>query len=142
MNRPGQQFRSGKPAPRLRAAFTLVEILASLAFLGLTIPVTMKAILIATQSGEIAERSLIAEQLGENKLSELMIGNAWTTAESRGKFSDDRPNYRWELSRADWQSGAMTELDLDVYYPVQGRERSLRLSTLVNEQVGLPPDQQ
>jgi hypothetical protein len=126
-------------ASRCRAAFTLVEILATLAFLGLVIPVTIKAILMATKAGETSERELIAEQLGENKLEELMINNAWTTAENRGNF-DDRPGYRWELKKTDWQTGAMTELDLDVYFPVRGQEQSLRLSTLVNEQVGLPPD--
>ena len=81
---------------------------------------------------------MIAEQLGENKLGELMLANAWTSAESRGTFSDDRPGYRWELKRNDWQSGAMTELDLDVFYPVQGGEQTLRLSTLVNEQLVAP----
>ena len=126
-------------AQSLCRAFTLVEILATLAFLGLVIPVTIKAILMATKAGETSERELIAEQLGENKLEELMINNAWTTAESRGTF-DDRVGYRWELKKNDWQTGAMTELDLDVYFPVRGQEQSLRLSTLVNEQVGLPPD--
>ncbi len=119
-------------------AFTLVEILATLAFLGLVIPVAVKAVLMASRAGEISERSMIAEQLGENKLGELMLANAWTSAESRGTFSDDRPGYRWELKRNDWQSGAMTELDLDVFYPVQGGEQTLRLSTLVNEQLVAP----
>jgi len=123
---------------RLRSAFTLVEILATLGFLGLVIPVAIKAVLMASRAGEVSERSLIAEQLGENKLGELMLANAWSTAESRGTFGDDRPGYRWELKRNDWQSGAMTELDLDVFYPVQGHEQSLRPSTLVNEQLVAP----
>jgi len=120
---------------RFRSAFTLVEILATLGFLGLVIPVTLKAVQMASRAGEVSERSVIAAQLGENKLGELMLANAWTTAESRGTFSDDRPGYRWELKRNDWQSGAMTELDLDVFFPVRGHEESLRLSTLVNEQL-------
>jgi type II secretory pathway pseudopilin PulG len=129
--------KSRKLAQRCRSAFTLVEILATLAFLGLVIPVAVKAVLLASRAGEIAERSMIAEQLGENKLGELMLANAWTTAESRGTF-DDQPGYRWELKRNDWQTGAMTELDMDVFYPVQGGEQTLRLSTLVNEQL-VPP---
>ncbi len=138
--RPAKRGANGKRlARRCRAAFTLVEILATLAFLGLVIPVTIKAILLATKAGETAERELIAEQLGENKLSEFMINNAWTSAESRGTW-DDHPGYRWELKKNDWETGAMTELDLDVYFPVKGQEQSLRLTTLVNEQVGLPPD--
>jgi len=68
----------------------------------------------------------------------LMLTNAWTTASSRGTF-DGQPGYRWELKKNDWQSGAMTELELDVFYPIRGGEQSIRMSTLVNEQVGLPP---
>jgi type II secretory pathway pseudopilin PulG len=123
---------------RRLAAFTLVEVLAALAFLGLVIPVTIRGIQVANRAAEVSERSLTAVQLGENKLGELMLANAWTTAESRGTFSDDQPGYRWELKKGDWQTGAMSELTLDVFYPVQGVEQSLRLSTLVNEDLIAP----
>jgi type II secretory pathway pseudopilin PulG len=120
---------------RTIAAFTLVEILAALAFLGLVIPVAVSAIMLANRAGVVSERSMIAVQLGENKLNELMLAQAWSTAESRGTFSDDRPGYRWELKKNDWQTGAMSELTLDVFYQVQGSEQSVRLSTLVNEEL-------
>lgn len=119
------------------AAFTLVEILAALAFLGLVIPVAVGAIMIANRAAVVSERSMIAVQLGENRLNELMLANAWTTAESRGTFPD-HPGYRWELKRQDWQTGAMSELTLEVFYQVQGADQSVKLTTLVNEEVGLP----
>ena len=123
---------------RRRAAFTLVEILAALAFLGLVIPVSVRAIMVANRAAEVSERSLVAAQLGENRLNELMLASAWSTAESRGTFGDDYPRYRWELRKGDWQSGAMTELTLEVFYPVQAGEHSLVLSTLVNEEIEEP----
>ena len=116
---------------RRRAAFTLVEILATLAFLSLVIPVAVRAIQVATRAGEVSERELIAAQLGENRLSELMLAQAWMTAESRGAF-EGQPDYRWELKKGDWQSGAMTELTLNVYFQVQAREQNLQMSTLVS----------
>lgn len=118
---------------RTSTAFTFVEILAAMAFLGLVIPVVVSALMISNRAGVASERTTIATQLGENQLSQLMIGNEWTTASSRGQFGTDWPGYRWELKKSDWEAGAMTELDLTVYFQVQGTERSVVLSTLVNE---------
>lgn len=113
--------------------FTFVEILACMAFLGILIPVVVSALMVSNRAAVMAERSTIAAQLGENRLSEMMLGDAWTSESSRGEFGQDWPGYRWEMKQADWNSGAMTELTLDVFYTVQGREQSVRLSTLVNE---------
>jgi type II secretory pathway pseudopilin PulG len=113
--------------------FTFVEVLAALVFLGILIPVVVSALTISNRAAVVAERSTIAMQLGENRLSELMLQDAWTTAESRGDFGQEWPGYRWELKRQDWQSGAMTELTLDVFFAVQGQEHEVRLTTLANE---------
>jgi type II secretory pathway pseudopilin PulG len=113
--------------------FTFVEVLAAMVFLGILIPVVISALMVSNRAAVVAERSTIAMQLGENRLSELMLQDAWTTAESRGDFGQEWPGYRWELKRQDWQSGAMTELTLDVFFAVQGQEHDVRLSTLTNE---------
>lgn len=116
-------------------AFTFVEVLAAMAFLALVIPVVVSALLSSNRAAVTAERSAIAQQLGENQLGELMLAGEWSSASSRGDFGTDHPGYRWELTKADWETGAMTELTLDVYYQVQGQEHSVRLATLVNEQL-------
>jgi prepilin-type N-terminal cleavage/methylation domain-containing protein len=118
---------------RRRRGFTFVEILAALAFLGILIPVVVSALMVSNRSAVMAERSTVAAQLGENQLGEMLLADAWTNASNRGDFGADYPGYRWEMQQADWDSGAMTELVLDVFYTVQGREQSIRLSTLVNE---------
>jgi type II secretory pathway pseudopilin PulG len=116
-----------------RLGFTFVEVLAAMVFLGILIPVVISALMVSNRAAVVAERSTIAMQLGENRLSELMLQDAWTTAESRGDFGQEWPGYRWELKRQDWQSGAMTELTLDIFFAVQGQEHDVRLSTLTNE---------
>ena len=116
-----------------RRAFTFVEVLAALAFLGILIPVVVSALTLANRAGVIAERSSVAVRLGENRLNELMLGDAWTTAGTRGDFGAEWPGYRWEVTRGAWESGSMTELTMSVFFVVQGREREARLSTLVNE---------
>ncbi len=116
-----------------RSAFTFVEMLAAMAFLGILIPVVLSALMASNRAGVMAERSTIAMQLGENRLNELTLGGEWSSAESRGDFGTDRPGYRWELAKNSWQNGAMTELQLDVFFQVQGGEHDVRMSTLVNE---------
>ena len=114
-------------------AFTFVEMLAAMAFLGILMPVVISALLEANRAGSAAERTTIAVQLGENQLNELTLGGAWSTAATRGDFGADWPGYHWELTKGDWENGAMTQLTVDVFFKTQGREHDVRLSTLVSE---------
>jgi Tfp pilus assembly protein PilV len=118
---------------RARGAFTFVEVLAALVFLAVLLPAVMRAYSICTRASAAAERTTIATQLGENRLSELMVNDAWTAAERRGDFGDEWPGYRWELTQGSWEADAMVELTLDIFFQVQGQERGVRLSTLANE---------
>jgi prepilin-type N-terminal cleavage/methylation domain-containing protein len=113
--------------------FTFVEILAAMAFLGILIPVVVSALMVSNRAAIMAERATIAAQLGENRLGEMMLADAWTSESSRGDFGPDWPGYRWEMKQADWNAGSMTELTMDVFYSAQGGEQSVQLSTLVNE---------
>lgn len=118
---------------RRHGGFTLVEMLAALAFLGILMPVVISALLISNRAAVVAERATVATQLCENRLNEMMLADAWTTESSRGDFGAEWPNYRWELAKTDWASGAMTELRLTVFFQVQGQEHDVSLSTLANE---------
>ncbi len=119
--------------PHSSNAFTFVEVLAAMVFMGILIPVVVSALTLSNRAAVTSEREAIAMQLAENKLGELMIDNAWTSAGARGDFAPNRPGYRWEISQADWESGTMTEFTIRVFFQVQGREESVLLSTLVNE---------
>lgn len=114
------------------AAFTLVEVLAALMFLAILVPVVVEGITLANRASEITERSTVAAGLCENKLAELTLDNTWATAPvTKGDFGQDYTGYRWEANQATWEMDNMTKLAVDVFYNVQGRERSVRLSTLV-----------
>jgi type II secretory pathway pseudopilin PulG len=115
---------------RAAFAFTFVEVLAALVFLGILMPVVVSALLNSNRAAVIAERSEIAAQLGENQLNELLLADQWTSAASRGDFGESWPGYRWELRKANWVQGGMTEVTLDVFYTVQGQERTIQLATL------------
>jgi type II secretory pathway pseudopilin PulG len=124
-----------------RNGFTFVEVLAALLFLAILVPAIVSGLTVANRASVMAERSTLAGELADNKLNELLIDNAWTTAETRGDFGSDRPGYRWELNQATWSADSvntMTELRLDAFFTVQGREHSVRFSTLVSQPSASP----
>ena len=117
-----------------RHGFTFVEVLAALAFLGILIPVVVSALQVSNRAAVAAERSTVAAQLGENRLNEMLADDSWSSAGTRGDFGQDWKGYRWELAQSSWASGAMTELSMTVFFQVQGREHSVQLSTLTQQQ--------
>ena len=118
---------------RQQAAFTFVEVLAALAFLGILMPVIVSALTLANRASVVSERTAVATQLADNRLNELLISAAWNGAETRGDFGQEWPGYHWELIQATWEAGEMTELTLAVFFQVQGREHDVRLTTLVSD---------
>ena len=118
---------------RILTGFTFVEVLAALAFLGILVPVVVSALMVSNRAAEVAERSIVAAQLGENRLNEMIVESSWSSAGTRGDFGQDWPGYRWQLTQTSWTTGSMTELTMDVFFPVQGREQSIRLGTLASQ---------
>jgi len=123
---------------RDRQAFTFVEVFAALVFLAILIPVIVDGLTIANKASVVSERSSIAGELAENKMNEILLsstGTSGTVAQTSGDFGTDWPGYRWQTSQQPWDQDSvntMIELDVDVYYPVQGAERSVRLTTLMS----------
>ena len=119
------------------SAFTFVEVLAALLFLAVVVPAVVTALTVSNRASEITDRGNLASELAENKLNELLTDNAWQSAGSTGSgtFGDDLPGYHWEMTADSWATdttNAVSELRVEVFYPVQGKERSVRLTTLVN----------
>lgn len=112
--------------------FTFIEVLASLLFMAIVIPAVVSALTISNRAAIVAERTSVAVQLGQNHLSEIVIDDSWSSAEARGEFGQEWPGYRWELTQSASEVENMTELVLDVFFPAQGKEQSIRLSTLVS----------
>jgi type II secretory pathway pseudopilin PulG len=117
-------------------AFTFVEVFAAMVFLAILVPAIVEGLTIANRASVVAERGSVAGELAENKLNEMLVGQAWASGTATsGDFGTDWPGYRWELSQTTWDQdnvNTMTELDMAVYFPVQGKERSVKLATLVS----------
>lgn len=112
--------------------FTFVEILAAMFFLAILVPAILEGITLSSRIAVITERGAIATELAQNKLAELTLNNAWLSADASGDFGEDWQGYRWEVTQSTWDMDAMTLLAVKVYFTVQGMERNVTLSTLVN----------
>ncbi len=119
-----------------RAGFTFVEVLAAMLFLAIVVPAIVTALTLSNRASEMTDRGTTAAQLAENKLNEMLIGNAWQgQASAGGDFGADFPGYRWQLTQEPWtgdSAASMTQLKIEVFFPTQGAEHSVALTTLAN----------
>ena len=130
MHRPGNnRHQRGR-------GFTFIEVLAALLFLAILVPAIVGGLTISNRASVISERSALAAELAENQLNEELIGSNWASAATNaGDFGEGYPGYRWEMTQTTWQgdtTNIMTQLTMEVFFPVQGHEHSVRLTTLVN----------
>jgi type II secretory pathway pseudopilin PulG len=125
-------FRAGR-----RRGFTLVEALASIAFVAVVLPVALEGIRLASRTGRLANARLQAAQLAETKLGELAVTGDWLYGDLSDTFGDDWPDFRWELTVENWaedpEADTLQMLTLTVFFTVQGREYDVALSTLSDE---------
>ena len=126
---------AGETKTRRPGGFTFVEVLAALVFLAILLPTVMHGFSICTRAGAAAERTAIAGQLAENRMSELMLNDAWISAEQRGEFGPEFPGYRYQVEQTNWEIDNMTKLTVHVFFQVQGQERDVALTTLVTDQL-------
>jgi len=126
------------PPAGTKGGFTFAEVLAALVFLAILVPTIVEGLSIANRTSVVAERSGVAGELAENKLNEILLSSTGTSAsaaKTSGDFGTDWPNYRWESTQGTWAAdnvNTMTELNVEVFFPVQGKEHSVKLTTLLS----------
>lgn len=114
-----------------RPAFTLVEILATLALVAIVLPSVMMGISLALAAADQARHQDEAASLAHTRLSELVATGETQQASLAGDFGDDWPGYRWIAEVADWEDTRLRQLAVTVFWTNRGRERSVTLTTLV-----------
>jgi type II secretory pathway pseudopilin PulG len=126
---------TNKIAPGRRgyeSAFTLVEVLAALMFMAIVIPVAIQALHVASLSGEVAARKGEAASVADRVLNEAVVtGNL---GQQNGTVTEGGREFRWTVHSDVWPVDAMQLMTADVTYTAQGREYSVRLSTLTPSQ--------
>lgn len=129
--------RAGRPCHC--AAFTLAEVLAALLFLAIVIPTAVEALHVASLAGEVAARKSQAARVADRILSESLVTTNWTGGIQSGTVTEGIMDFRWKLTTQNWPQDSMELLTAEVTYSAQGKDYSVRLSTLANSQTAAQP---
>jgi hypothetical protein len=124
------QTNRGTRAGR-ETAFTLVEVLAALAFMAIVIPVAVAALRVASLSGEVAVRKAEAARVADKVLNEAIVTGNWKQPMQRGTIKENGLEFRWTLRSQARTEDTMQLLTAEVIFSAQGRDHPVSLSTLV-----------
>jgi prepilin-type N-terminal cleavage/methylation domain-containing protein len=127
-NKHGDNLAGGRPHP---GGFTFVELLATMVLIGLIMPVAMRTISLCTRLAGQSRREIEAVSLASTKLTELIASGDWETGGQTGNFGADWPGYEWRAELSAWTESTIRQLDVEVLWTSQGRQRQVTLSTLV-----------
>lgn len=116
------------------SGFTLVEVLAALLFMAIVIPTAVEALHMATLSGEVAIRKNAAARVADRILNESIVTTNWNSGTQSGTVTEGASDYRWTLTSQTWPQDSMQLLTAEVKYSAQGKDYSVKLSTLANPQ--------
>ena len=115
----------------LSGGFTFIELLATVVFIGIIMPVAMRSIALCTRLGGQSRKQVEAASLACTKLTELTCSDDWKTSEKSGDFGPDWTGYRWTTVVSNWIDSTVNQLDVTVTWQSHGKECSVTLSTLV-----------
>jgi len=120
------------------AGFTLAEVLAALLFLAIVIPAAVEALHVASLAGEVSVRKGTAARVADRVLNESIVTTNWNGGTQTGTITEGVQEFRWTLTRENWEVDTMQLLTAEVKYAAKGRDYSVRLSTLVDSEVLSP----
>jgi hypothetical protein len=115
-------------------AFTLAEVLAAMLFLAIVIPTAVEALHVSSLAGEVAARKGAAARIADRILNESVVMTNWNNGVQNGTVSEGALDFQWTLSSQAWPQGSMQMLTAQVTFQAQGRDYSVKLSTLANLQ--------
>jgi len=116
------------------AAFTLAEVLAAMLFLAIVVPVAVEALHVSSLAGEVAARKGAAARIADRILNESLVTTNWSSGAQSGTIPEGALDFNWTLTTQSWPKDSMQMLTAEVKFPAQGRDYSVKLSTLVNLQ--------
>jgi Tfp pilus assembly protein PilV len=116
------------------SAFTLAEVLAAMLFLAIVIPTAVEALHVSSLAGEVAARKGAAARIADRILNESLVMTNWNNGVQNGTVSEGALDFRWTLSSQAWPQDAMQLLTAQVTFQAQGKDYSVKLSTLASSQ--------
>lgn len=108
--------------------------MAALLFLAIVIPTAVEALHVASLAGEVAVRKGAAARIADRILNESLVTTNWTSGNQSGTATEGILDFNWKLTSAAWPEDSMQLLTAEVTFSAQGKDYSVKLSTLANLQ--------
>lgn len=124
----------GKKERKRDSGFTLFEVLVAISIMGIAIAAVLQLYSANLRALSSSEDYILASLRGETKMREVLLREEL----EEGTWSEESEDgYRFEITVTEAQMERTENLpvnllrvDLTVFYPGGGREKSLRLSTM------------
>lgn len=114
---------------RGRAGFTLLEVIVSLAVMGVGIVAVLEAYSAAMRLSLQDEFLTTATFLAAGKMEEVMKETYITPGTDEGEFGDEFPDFQWTVEIADSEIEGLELVTVAVAWEVAGRNDQLVLTT-------------
>jgi hypothetical protein len=123
---------SSQATRRRLHAFTLAEVLAAMLLLAIVIPTAVEALHVSSLAGEVAARKGAAARIADRVLNESLVMTNWNNGVQSGMVSEGALDFHWTLTSQSWPQDLMQMVTAEVKYQAQGKDFSVKLSTLAN----------
>jgi hypothetical protein len=108
--------------------------MAALFFLAIVVPTAVEALHVASLGGEVAVRKSAAARVADRILNESLVTTNWSNGTQSGTTSEGVQDFRWTLTSQTWpEDSSMQLLTAEVTYSAQGKDYSVKLSTLATQ---------
>ena len=100
--------------------------------MAIVIPVAVQGLRTASLAGQVGMRKEVAMRIAERVLNEYLLASAELGTARTGVLAEGTQSFRWNLRTETWTQDDMNLITVQVFFPVQGRDYDVRLSTLVD----------
>ncbi|MGN6385834.1 MAG: hypothetical protein ACTHMT_06300, partial [Verrucomicrobiota bacterium] len=83
-------------------------------------------------AGVMSQRKAVATRIAERMLNEMIVTSQYQGTSLKGVINEAQQQYEWIMRTEPWTEDAMLMVSIEVDYPVQGEQFTVRLSTLVD----------
>ena len=128
-------------ARRCCQAFTLAEVMAAMLFLAVVIPVAVDVLHVSSLAGEVAARKSEAARVADRVLNESIVTTNWGNGLQTGTVTEGTLDFQWKLTSQTWPQDPLAQMEwltAEVTFSAQGKDYSVKLSTLAGSQTQQP----
>jgi hypothetical protein len=96
--------------------------------------VAVETLHVSSLAGEVAARKGAAARIADRILNQSLLTTNWSSGVQNGTISEGTLDFSWKLTAQSWPKDSMQLLTAEVTYQAQGRDFSVKLSTLAGLQ--------